>query len=392
MTRKDPTVADRYKALQPAPQRAAFPLAGVRPMYASAGGKEYHCTINGYRRTRIFEFPAIDFRPDGDEPHHIIYASPSVQACITIDVVNYFMNSPSSTHYAISPSLRHDVAETDEKIKSQLQGRVPVFVVVEEFNQLTPVEMVRGECYVCDETYILDGELVPRLIGGREGEEFLTACPTIDGAWPEVPNNQQLVNMILACIRAGQRTPDPIRKYVDQSCLVTDDGRFVLMMQLTMSARGSAATVMDTAAYRDRASEIKRAITAMEKAIETPHLALLVNSMYSDEYKDDAYQRLEYLSLHQSLADSGKKSLGYKGNITKDEKIVDGGHTLRELNKYRNAVAHWWTNAIDENFLADLRRTVNELIRRKYFQSHDQTGTISGSLSEICDRHDVRQS
>ena len=367
MNRKYRPVADRYKALQPTPQGATFTLAGVRLMYASAGGKEYHCTISGYCRTRIFEFPAIDFHPDGDEPHHIIYTSPTVQACIVTDVVDYFATSTSSTHYAISPSLRHVVAETDEKIKSQQQGRVPVFVVVEEFDQLTPVDMVKGECNVWDETCILDGELVPRLIGGREGEAFLTAWATIDGAWPELPNNQQLVNLILAGVRAGQRTPDPIRKYVDQSCLVTDDGRFVDIMQPTMSARGSVATAMDTTAYRVRVSEISNAIAALEQDIGAPHLALMVNSMYSDDYKDDAYQRLQYLGLWQSLVEAGRPCLGYQGNIRYDQVVVAGTKTLLELTEYRDDVAHWWTDAIDESFLADLRRTINELIRRKYF-------------------------
>ena len=35
------------------------------------------------------------------------------------------------------------------------------------------------------------------LVGGRAGEKFITAWATIDGAWPELPNNQQLVDMIL---------------------------------------------------------------------------------------------------------------------------------------------------------------------------------------------------
>ena len=367
MTRKYRPVSERQKALQPAPQTATFTLAGVRLMYAGVGGKEFHCTVSGYCRTRVFEFPGIDFHPDGNEPHHMIYSSPPVQACIATDVVNYFTNSPSSTHYAISPSLRHVVAETDEKIKSQQQGRVPVFVVVEEFNQLTPVEMVKGECNVWDETCILDGELMTRLIGGREGEEFLTAWATIDGAWPELPNNQQLVNLILAGVRAGQRTPDPIRKCVDQSCLVTDDRRFVDIMQPTASARGSVARAMDTTAYRDRASEIRRAIAALEQDLGTPHLALLVNSMYSDDYKDDAYQRLQYLGLWQSLVEAGRPCLGYHGNIRYDQVVVAGTKTLLELTEYRDDVAHWWTDTIDENFLADLRRTINELIRHKYF-------------------------
>ena len=43
-------------------------------------------------------------------------------------------------------------------------------------------------------------------------------------------------------------------------------------------------------------------------------MALLVNSVYRDEYKDDAYQRLQYLQLWQSLVETGQKFLGYKGN------------------------------------------------------------------------------
>ena len=128
--------------------------------------------------------------------------------------------------------------------------------------------------------------------------------------------------------------------------------------------------MMDTAAYRSRASEISKAIEAMERDIVVPHMALLVNSTYSDEYKDDAYQRLQYLGMWQSLADAGRRCLNYKGNIRKDEVVVAGNNTLKELKDYRDYrddIAHWWTDTIDENFLADLQRTINELIRCKYF-------------------------
>ena len=54
---------------------------------------------------------------------------------------------------------------------------------------------------------------------------------------------------------------------------------------------------MDANAYRSKAAEIRKAIAAMELDIETPHMALLIKSMYSDEYKDDSYQRLEYLAV-----------------------------------------------------------------------------------------------
>ena len=100
--------------------------------------------------------------------------------------------------------------------------------------------------------------------------------------------------MILAAVRVGQDTPDPVRKYVDQSCLVTDDGRFVTTIRPTASARLSTAKVMDAETYRNNALEIRNAIAAMESDIKTPHMALLVNSMYRDEYKDDAFERLQF--------------------------------------------------------------------------------------------------
>ena len=121
--------------------------------------------------------------------------------------MDYFANSTCSKHYAISPSLRHLVGETDEKIKRQKKGQYQSSVVIEEFHQLTPVKMIKGEYSVSDEIVVQDGEKTPILVGGREGEEFITAWATIDGAWPELPNDQQLVNMVLACVRVGQQTP-----------------------------------------------------------------------------------------------------------------------------------------------------------------------------------------
>ena len=349
-------------------------VGGIRDMYAKGGGKEICCTISGYCRTQIFEFPAIDFHPDGEEPHHTIYSSPSVQACIASNLVDYFGSLTYSKHYAISPSLRQVVDETDERVKSQQKGRTPAYLVVEESNELTPVEMFKGECNLWSETFVKDGEEVPRLVGGRVGEEFITAWDTADGTWPELPNNQPLVDMVLAGVRVGQKTPDPIGKHVDQKCLVTDDGRFVVMKRPTMSARASTATPMDTAAYRGRVSEICTAIAAMEQDIAAmeqdigaPHMVLLFKAMYRDEWQDDAYQRLQYLRLWESLVEAGPRWLSYQGNIRKDNVIVDGKKTLRELTAYRQDVAHWWTDTIDENYLADLQRTINELIRRKYF-------------------------
>ena len=51
----------------------------------------------------------------------------------------------------------------------------------------------------------------------------------------------------------------------------------------------------------------------------------------------------------------------------KDRQPVAGNTSPFQLTRYRNAIAHWWTDTIDESYSADLQRTINELIRRKYF-------------------------
>ena len=368
MSRNVRSIEDRLKATQPDPPERQFTLFAVREMFGGIGGEEFHCTINGYCRTLVFEFPRIEFHPEGVEPSHKIYSSPSIQACVTSDLEDYFVNSTFSHHYSISPSLRYKVSETKKKNRSQESDSVPVFLVIEEVNQLTPVEMVKGECSILDEVVVRDGERKRLLVGGREGSKFIVAHLTHAGAWPELPYNQHLVNMILAGVRAGQQTTQPIRKYFDLDCLVTDDGRYVTMFTLTASAGLIARTPMDNFAYRERVSEIRNAICAMEQDIGEAHMKRVFNSMYRDDYGDDAYQRLHYLQLWQSFEEAGSKFLLLHGqDIRYSTNVVGGQRTPGELRDYRNEVAHWGINKIDMNYLANLQRTINELIRHNYF-------------------------
>ena len=178
MANRNRPVADRLRSLQPAPTEAHSTLAGVRRMYEAMGGSELHCTISEYCRTQVFQFPVIRFHPTSDLPPLRVYSSPSVRAHVTSDLPNYFKSSESTKQYTISPCLRHVVGETDEKVRSQEKNSVPVFLVIEEFSQLTSVAMTKGECSIADETRVLDGEKVPLLIGGRKGEQCITAWHT----------------------------------------------------------------------------------------------------------------------------------------------------------------------------------------------------------------------
>lgn len=368
MTRTHRSVESREKALQPDSPKPQISLLGAREIYTYLGGRVIHCTIDGYFRTQVFEFPRTRFHPDDDELTEKIYVSPTVQACVTSNLEGHFVHSNFSNHYAIDPSLKHMVSTTDEKARSQLKDQVPVFLVTEEACKLPPVDLHRGECRILDEVVHRNGKTEPLLVGGREGQRFISAHFTTDGAWPDLPNNQHLVNMILAGVRVAQQSAEPISKLLDLDCLVTIDGQFVNMVRPELTASANTGVPMDNKALRKKVTEIRKAVSAMEGDIGVAHMALLYNSMYRDKLGDDAYQRLHFLQLWQSLDEAGKKWLRYHGNdVRNSNTIVAGKKTLRELTDYRNDIAHWWTDTIDKNLLADLQRTINELIRYNYF-------------------------
>ena len=336
-------------------------------MYGGVQGQECHCTIDAHLRTQIFEFPRSHFDAEEPAPPELIFDLDPIRASLVSDLVQYFSEASVNRHYALSPSLRHEVSKVDKTVKSQRRDDIPVFVVIHEYNQLPPVDMVNGECSISDEVRLLGGKMVPRLVGGRVGKQFITAWATIDGNWPDVPNNNVLRNMILAAVRVEQDAPGPIRKYLDQSCFVTDDERFVCMMEPTASIRAETVMAMDGRRYREKAARMRTATAVMERDAGVAHVSLLVNAMYSDDYGDDAYRRLHYLRLWQSLAETASKPLGYSGNIKDDNIILAGRKTARELREYRDEVAHWWTDRMDAAYLEDLQHTINRLLRDRYF-------------------------
>ena len=333
-----------------------------------ANGEKITCTVDRHCRTRVFDFPRS--RPTEPVPHHTIYRSNSVHASLVCDLRAYFEQS-ESPHYGLSPPLRHEAAELIKKKHSQGEGINP-YIVVEESHSLPPMVLDRG-CVSLDEIGYEDGQPLPLLTGGRADARFIIAFDTSDGPWPDIPRDEQTVNMILAATRASQDADDEIRKHIDQGCLFTDDGRYVCTMSAgAMSARLGVARSLDADAFRETAVRLGAAVSRMEADLASEHIELLVNALYWDDYKDDDFRRLHYLSLWQSLSESRKK-LGYtppspKTGLAKDPTVVGGTFSLEALTSYRDDIAHYWTGNIDDKFLANMYRTINELLRRRYFQ------------------------
>ena len=332
-----------------------------------ANGEKITCTVDRHCRTRVFDFPRS--QPTDPVPHYTIYRSNSVHASLVCDLHAYFAQSDSA-HYGLSPPLRHEVAELINKNNSQGEGINP-YIVVEESHSLPPMVLDRG-CISLDEIGYEDGQPLPLLTGGRADARFIIAFETSDGPWPDIPREEQTVNMILAATRASQDAYDEIRKHIDQSCLVTDDGRYVCTMSAgTVSASLGVVRPLDSDAFRETVVRLGAAVSRMEADLASAHFELLVNALYWDDYKDDDFRRLHYLSLWQSLSESRKK-LGYtapspKTGLERDSTVIGGTLSLEALTRYRDDIAHYWTGNIDGNYLANMYRTINELLRRRYF-------------------------
>lgn len=344
-------------------------------MYSAMGGVATVCTISGHRRTRVFEFPGAYAVLDGNEAHDPIFESASMRACVVSNLVDYFADAAFSDHYAISPSLRHAADEVSKE--AERAHGTQLFVVIEEIDELAPVEMNRGECSVCDEVIIDNGEQVPLLVGGRVGKKFIIAWATVDGAWPELPSDQRMVNLVMAGVRAAQQFTGPIRKHLDQRCLVTDDGRFVDILRPSLgAATATTASPLSAESYAERAAAIRHGIERMEEDLGDARVDLLVRSMYCEDAGDEAFQQLLYLHLWQSAVDA-EGVLRPGSQLENDDEVIAGNKTPRELKDYRNDIAHGRTDGIDASFLAGLQHTVNELIRRKYLRSGPESNPRS---------------
>lgn len=200
------------------------------------------------------------------------------------------------------------------------------------------------------------------LNGGRDNETYIAASRTIEGPWPEAPNDEPTVNMILAAARAFQDACLDMPKRLDSECFLTDDGRLVKECTVRFRpGRLEMPRVVDAEALRDQAMALQAAIERMAGDVGKKHIGELVNAMYWDDFSGDEFRRLHYLRLWESLEEN-RKELG----PVRDEGFVVGKVSLKRLRKHRNDIAHWSTGTSDDDFLVDIYRAINELIRRRY--------------------------
>ncbi|MCY4646075.1 MAG: hypothetical protein OXE73_04295 [Gammaproteobacteria bacterium] len=318
-------------------------------MAEGLGGTPAACTVTGYYRTSIFEYPASY---SGDDVAHTVYSVDGIKAAIASDLPRYFERS-GSLHYSIDVSVgfrtNDEYTKALEQASDRSNARVPLFLIVEEFVPTPPTALSGGQCYSIEE--VRDGQQV--IEGGREGKTTLLAIKTADGPWPDTsadPRAINAINAVLVAVKSELDATDHIAELCSVDCFVTDDGRAVYPMMPTMSAtarvtRGVNST--DVAEGADRmASMLEEIMSDSEQVVPE-----LLDSLVLGESRNDEYLRLWYLRLWEALKEA--------------KAHLDGGPTP-DLTEHRNAIAHWRTAKIDYARLQQLQRRTMALLRRKY--------------------------
>ena len=339
---------------------------GAKIMAAPLGGTEVDCTVEGYCRTFIFEFPGSRLTSDDPVAPQTITECESLKAVVVSDLPAYFQDGHSKfQHYAIDVSLRDGVGRTYYKEVEQRQPpKWPLFMVIEQYETVPTTTFNNGECFMIDECR--NGEEL--IEGGREDEKALLACRTSSGVWPKFSPDIQGVNAVLVALKVEQNVSYCIQERYSCSCFVSNDGRAVYTFHPTISIGYEGVRVgssIDANSLKAKVISIQSIHDGMKRDLaKTPQMAELVDAVLLEKTQDDGYFRLWYLRLWQAVVES-KRHLG-EPRLENREDVVAGKLTPKQLKEYRNSVAHWWTGKVDFSFVKGIQQTVLALLSRKY--------------------------
>ena len=343
--------------------RGGFTTHVAKLMAAPLGGTEEVCTVTGYYRTSVFEFPGCRLTSEGPLLPQVIAEDGGLKAVVVSNLPAYFREGHSRIrHYAIDVSLRAGVERVYNKqtgLQTPPQGRM--FVVIEQHARVQPTTFENGECFEIDEHRAM-------IEGGREGKRALRAVRTINGAWPDFSPDMQARNAVLAALKIEQNVTHHISECCCYSCFVSDDDRAIYPLHPTMGIGYGGVRVesrIDAHALEAKVARIRSIHDGIRRDSQSvPQIAELMDSVLLDRTQDESHYRLWYLRLWQATADA-KKYLREPG-LESSEAAIAGKLTPKELKRYRDRIAHWWTGKVDFSFVTGIQQTVLELLRRKY--------------------------
>ena len=292
--------------------------------------------IVAYTVTKIFHAPVI--WPDGCGASWVRIPGETREysATLTVELKNYLQNASKLGQFANDPGLREIVKDVEKR-----SGDKATYLVVEEGGQITGCRMDRGECW----------------LGPGEGHDGVVIFKTSGGAWPTFTEQVERDTALLAAMRTKTKAPHPFELHARRVCYITDQEEPAHPVTAEMNITyGGARTISPIAGgnVAEWTDQLGENAGRLLQASADPAVSELLAAIRLDKARDEEHFRLWYLRLWQALVDIG---VHCEKQIVKDhlEKLRTQ-QRWKDLTKHRVAIAHWHTERIDYEKVADLHR------------------------------------
>ena len=249
--------------------------------------------ILGHCRTRIFAFPKADLDAGAHMQPAVIAERSEAKATLVSDLRDFFQHDSAFRHYATDCSLRASVDEVVEKQGKRRDGsRFPLFLVL-EWDTSCETVMDEGTCFIVDEG---------KVVGGRVGEEATMAWRAAGAPWPEVDDDSDFTNTILAAVKIVQDETETIREVAEVSCFYDSNGQAVYPVSMTMSANVSVSSPLSVLDVDAKVGRCRKLIDAFEtNRKDDKRVGVLVDSLRLEQINNDDYRRGWYLCLFEAI-------------------------------------------------------------------------------------------
>ena len=331
-------------------------LPGLVAMF-TAGGKArvIDCTIDGFCRTSIYEFPGAHVEPGEEVESRIIWQKSHFKATIVSDPATFMENSTFSPHYARNCALRHDIDEMLKELSKTNGGRRDrLFVVMEEYRKIDPVRMSKGECLAIDQGAVR---------GGTSGNDTIIALRSKDGAWPEGGTDITSENLVLAALKIEQNVTYGMKALIESVNFVERDGGIVHIQEVAMDIGTlRVERKLSDKSLDVKANSLKSNVCKLEKMMKLSPISELITALRLKDTGDVTYLCLWYLRLWEASCTAGQL-VGERQFGNPDGIKIGQGNRRKQLD-HRNEVAHGRVDEIDYAVLHQLQRDVLELLRK----------------------------
>ena len=332
------------KASQEKKPGGGLALGGARLMAEGLNpeGSEFLVReIVAYNATKIFHAPVSWPEESDDSWVRIQGDAPEYSATLTGKLKDYLENGSKLGQFAKDPGLRETVEDVEKRA-----GTKSTYLVVEERGQVTECTMDRGECWQGPD-------------GGRDG---VVIFKTSGGVWPTFSEQVERDTALLAAMRTMTRAPHPFELHTRSVCYITDQGEpaHPMTVEMNVAYGGFRSTKPITRGMvAEWASQLGENAERLRRASVDPAVNELLAAIRLDKARDEEHFRLWYLRLWQALVDVG---LYCELQAVKDH--LEGLKTQqrwKKLTEHRVAIAHWWTERVDYEKVADLHRLAVEV-------------------------------